>query len=189
MPVTLSGTALLSCLRRLGSSTALREVPEAFFTEPEERAAFQWLQNYVRQHHAFPGVIPFRLGTRIQPVVTNEPLSYYMDRARQRALYKEIFIRSGNLRDAMVSKQPDRFIEIAEQIVALKQRFAAQRREQTFAEALDQVMGEFQDTKWSGGLRGIDTGYPFLNDATGGWQSGDNIALVGRIGREKLTWR
>jgi hypothetical protein len=36
MTATPTGVSLLSCLRALGSSTELVEVPDAYFTEPEE---------------------------------------------------------------------------------------------------------------------------------------------------------
>lgn len=185
MPGTPTGISLLSCLRSLGSSSELQEVPEGYFTEPEEVAALRWMRGYVREHHAFPGVLVFRRHTNIRPVVTLEPISYYKDRARQRAIYKEITSLYNDFKQSIVDKEPDRTIAIAERIVALKRRFSSPHTEQTFADALEQVMADFQEAKWGEGLRGICTGYQFLDDATGGWQGSDNIALVGRIGDGK----
>ena len=112
-------------------------------------------------------------------------MSYYRDRARQGALYKEITRRWNALKDTIVNKTPDETVRLARELVALEQQFGAWASEQTFAQALDQVEAEFEAAQPQPSLRGIETGYEFLDDATGGWQSTDNIALVGRIGEGK----
>jgi replicative DNA helicase len=187
LPATPTGIALLSCLRRLGSSTALAEVPEEYFTEPEERAALQWLRDHVRAHRQFPTVRTFNRATGIAAVITREPLSFYLDKARQRAIHREITTKFEAIKQTLIDRNADRYLEINAEIAAFAERFRPERHQQTFAGALDQVMTEFQEAKWSANLRGIDTGYRFLNDATGGWQNTDNIALVGRIGDGKVV--
>ena len=181
MTATPTGISLLSCLRSLGSSTELMETPEEFFVEQEERQAFRWLREYVRDHHRFPGVLIFRTHTNIAPVVTQEPISYYRDRARQRLLYREITSLYNDFKESIVNKEPDRTIAIAKQIAALENRFSSHASEQTFADALDTVTEDFRESKATVGLRGIPTGYDFLDDETNGWQNTDNIALCGRI--------
>jgi replicative DNA helicase len=185
MPATLTGEMLLSRLRSLGSTTALHECSERYFTEPEEIAALQWLKEYVRQHRAFPTISTFQRETGITVRITNEPLTYYLDRARKRAIYKQINARFNAIKATLVDKDPDRFIGLTNEIAAFAQQFRPEGHRQAFAAALDQVITEFQEVKWTAGLRGIDTGYQFLNDVTGGWQNTDNIALAGRPGDGK----
>jgi hypothetical protein len=144
MPATLTGISLLSALRALGSAVALIEIPDAFFTEPEELAALHWLRGYVNQHHRFPGITPFRRHCGFSPVITLEPLSYYRDRARQLALYKEITQRRNAFKETIINKTPDETIRLARELVALEQQFGAWASEQTFAQALDQVEAEFE---------------------------------------------
>jgi DnaB-like helicase C terminal domain len=181
MPATPTGIALLSCLRRLGSSTELAEISESYFTEPEERAALGWLRAFVRDHHAFPGPSVFRAGTQITAIVTLEPITHYKDRARQRALYKEITRRWNAFKDSLDNKNPDQTIEISKEIVALENRFNTGAAQQSFEDVLLGAGADYREAKQTVGLRGITTGYGFLDDETNGWQNTDNVALVGRI--------
>ena len=189
MPAAPTGVRLLSALRRAGSSRVVAELPEALFIEEEELAAFRWLREYVRQHHAFPTPEVMRRHTKIQTQVTMEPLSYYIDVARQRALYQASLPMFNDLKDAYANKQVNKIIEAAKKITELERMYVPGRVARTFVEVLDDVIGDFTDARshqLTRTLRGIHTGYLFMNQATGGgWQGTDNIALAGRIGDGK----
>jgi replicative DNA helicase len=182
-----TGEMLLSCLRALGSTTTLQETAERYFTEPEEIAALRWLKEYVRQHRAFPTISTFQRETGITVRITNEPLTYYLDRARKRAIYKHINARFNEIKATLVDKDPDRFIELTAEISANAARFEFNTDETNFSEAMQRVNAEYTEVKHTAGLRGIDTGYEFLNSETGGWQNTDNVAIVGRTGDGK-SW-
>jgi hypothetical protein len=92
----------------LGSTTALQETAERYFTEPEEIQALRWLKEYVRQHRAFPTISTFQRETGITVRITNEPLTYYLDRARKRAIYKEINSEFTAIKNTPVDRDPDR---------------------------------------------------------------------------------
>ena len=136
----------------LGSSTELAETPEEFFVEEEELRAFRWLKIYVRTHHRFPGVTPFRVHTGIAPIAMLEPISYYREKARVRVLYKEITNRYNDFKQSIADKQPDRNIAIAEQIAALKNRFSSHNSEQTFAEVLGRSRQRLRGSQGHGWL-------------------------------------
>lgn len=184
-----TGIRLLSALRKAGSTLLLAEIPDDLFTEPEELTAFRWLREYVQQHRSFPTPETFFLHTRVRTLVTLENTDYYLDQAQQRAGYRSALPLFNQLKEGFTNRKIDDIYTAAQEIVDLKKRFQRGQRAQTFAEVLDKVLVDMRDARWAqiaGRLRGVETGYRFMNRATaGGWQGSDNIALAGRIGMGK----
>lgn len=184
-----TGIRLLSALRRAGSTLLLAEIPEELFTEDEELAAFRWLREYVRQHRSFPTPETFRRHTSIQTLVTQEQTNYYIEEAQKRAIYRSALPMFNQLKEGFTNRNIQEIITSATNIAGLEKRYQRGPAAQTFAETLNRVVTDMQEARWAqiaGRLRGVETGYRFMNRITaGGWQGSDNIALAGRIGMGK----
>lgn len=180
---TETGVNLLSALRRTGSTSALREIPETFFEAGDERNAFVWLREHVTQYRAFPNPNLFFRQTGIRTLTVTQPLNYYVDIARQRALYHMLSEPFGAMRDAMESMQPDAIVELARQMVQSSAQLTNRGSEfVTLTTALQTVLTDFRTAQANIGLRGITSGWANVDEQTGGWQNDDLISLVGRIG-------
>jgi hypothetical protein len=180
---TRTGIELLSALRRAGSTAAVREVPETFFIEDDERAAFVWMRDHVAQFRAFPNPDLFFRQTGIRTLNVSQPVSFYIDEARKRSLYNVLTEPFGQMRDAIEGMNPDAMVEIARAMVQASAQLAAKGTDYIPLEAaLEQVMTDFELAQRSIGMRGITSGWSYVDEQTGGWQNDDLISLVGRIG-------
>src|SRR5437868_548604 len=77
---------LFSCIRRDGDHAALRSIPNEIFIEERDRRAFQWLREYVSRHGSFPGPAIVQRHLRMTMLITLEPLSYYLERAKHKTI-------------------------------------------------------------------------------------------------------
>jgi replicative DNA helicase len=185
--VASSGEKLLSALRRAKSKSALYEVPVTYFTD-DERAAFDWLRSFVETHQAWPGANVFRQETGITPLITKEPLGYYMDDSRKRALWQASLDPYKHMKGALETKDPDRFVDLCRQVVMAASQFSSQRSGlTTLADSLNMVGEDYKLASAQAGLRGVTTGFPFLDESTDGFQNANLYSFVARTGVGK-TW-
>jgi replicative DNA helicase len=174
---------LLSALRRSGSTSAVRDTPETYFVEPDELAAFRFLRDHVTQFRTFPDPMMFRRATGIATLQVTQPLSYYVDQARKAALYNACMGAYEDMRNALERKDPDAFITRARQTITESTSFVSASADFVpFRSGMERVLADFTEAHQTTGLRGIPTGYDYLNEITGGWYADDLISLVGRIG-------
>lgn len=177
---------LLSALRRAGSTSAVREIPESYFQEPDELAAFRYLRDHVQTYRAFPDPAMFRRNTGIQTVVTNQPLSYYVDEGRKKALYEALITPFENMKEALEGQDPDAFVRVCREVMQTSVGFISATADfSTLQAALELVVTDYEQAVLTGGMRGIPTGWPYLDEQTAGWFADDLISVVGRIGHGK----
>lgn len=179
---------LMSALRRAGSRLAVEEVPDNYFLDSEEVAAWHRFRDHVREYRAFPGPQTFRRLTGQQPLVTTEPLNYYVDDARRRYMFKAMTPLMQQMGDAMRARAPEQMAEFAKQMVRIEAE-TARRGEARFLrldQALDEVVRDHDEAMWSGGaLRGITSGWEPFDRMSSGHMKGDLNTFVGRPGRGK----
>lgn len=180
---TPTGINLLSALRRSGSTSAVRETPEAFFEDADELAAFRFLRDHVNQYRAFPDANLIRRQTGVTTLAVQQPLSYYMNEGRKRALYNAMMNPFETFRNAMERRDPDAFVEMARQVVQTASGLSNTNAEFATLEAgLAGMLLDYDEANQKAGLRGIPTGWQHLDETTGGWFGDDLISVVGRIG-------
>ena len=184
-----TGVRLLSALRKAQSKSALYDTPIQYFEEGEELDAFTWMREYVTTYNQFPTPSTFAAETGITPIKTSEPVQYYADDARKRALWQMQISPFGALRTAMEGKSPDEFVEICRQVVAASASLNHKREGLiTLSESIELVREDYGIAHNTIGLRGIPTPYEFLNEITDGWQNSDVITFVARSGRGKTMF-
>lgn len=164
-------------------------IPPEFFKD-EELVAFEWLREFVGQHRTWPTPQTFKRETGITPVITKEPLPYYINDSRKKALWQSLMEPFGEMRAFMEDKQPDDFIELARQCVALSNSLSTITHEglTTLADSMKLVADDYAVAKATAGLRGIPTGFEFLDEATDGLQNANLYTIVARTGIGK-TWK
>lgn len=177
---------LFSALRRAGSSTLLREMPEQFFLTKEEKSAYDWLCAYVNEYRAFPSPRTVLDELHLQTIATKEPVEFYVEKARKRALYSLMVPFLSTMQEAMEDLQPDVAVEAARDVLRLYNNIS--RKDSgvvSLDTAVDELLADYADAKENKGMRGITTGCDYLDQITGGWQNSDLISVVGRPGRGK----
>lgn len=185
MSVSETGLLLLSALRKSGSSSLLFDVPVDYFNKDEQKV-FLWLRDHFREHKGFPTSKTIKRETGVSTVKTNENVNYYIDNSRKKALYYRLMDPYSELREAMGDKAPDRVIEVCKEILQISRELGRdQEGVITIRAALDEVEADYDIAHDTIGLRGITTGWPYVDKITGGHQNGDLNTLVGRPGRGK----
>lgn len=182
------GEKLLSSLRRTKSKSALYNVVPDYFND-DERTAYDWMRDFVETHDRWPTAETFKRETGISPVITREPLGYYMDDARKAVLFETLHQPFADIREALASHDPDQVLAImAEAQRAAAMLNARQQGVVTWGESMRQVKDDYDIARTTkGGLRGIDTGYAYLNEATEGFQRSNLYSFVARTGVGKTS--
>lgn len=117
-------------------------------------------------------------------VRTSEPLSYYVHNFNQRGKYQTIQRSFPGLTDAMSTMD----IETAEQYInGIASNLKSYNSDdvmvlKSFDDVAQLVVEDYQVAQWSGGMRGITTGWPEIDAATGGYQDGDLNTWAARLG-------
>lgn len=179
------GEKLLSALRKSKSKSSLYAVPDVFFDD-EEKRAFEWLKGFVEQHSSWPTARTFQRETGVDLPVVNEALSYYMENSRKGTLWNSLLDPFKEMRNHIKEKDPDEFVQLCRDIILmsgeLTSGYGGNRGLVTLQDSIRQVEADFEIAKATVGLRGIPTGYPFLNEATDGLQGGTLTTIVARTG-------
>lgn len=179
---------MLSALRRTKSKSALLGIPEQFFTD-DELEAFNWLREFVTSHGAWPTPQTFRNETGIATVITREPLPYYVNDSRRKALWQSFLDPFKDLRTAMSDKDPDEATKIMQDMIAASRDLNFRREGlTTLSESMRLVGDDYREAKATIGLRGIPTGFPFFDEATDGLQNSNLYTVVARTEIGK-TWK
>lgn len=183
------GIDLLSALRRSGSVSALAEVNPSVFTEDDEIAAFTWLRNFVFEHSQFPSPRLFKQHTGITTKAVQEPLAYYNEMARQRAMYRYMRQPMKDAWESMKDMNAPGTIDILQRMLREVNDLQARNTGRiSLDRALDLAAQAYDEARMSFGLRGVTTGWQYVDTITAGWQNSDLISLVARPGRGKTYY-
>jgi replicative DNA helicase len=181
------GTALLSALRRTGSATSLGEITPELLPDTDERNALLWLKEHVSTHGSFPTPGLFREHTGLATVATTQSLTFYIAEAVKQAQYNASMPLFGDLQDAMRSQNVGLVLERAKQISRLEQAYNPRSTGHvTLDAALGLVEADYIESRQLGDtLRGVPSGWDYVDQQTGGWMNGELVSFVGRPGRGK----
>lgn len=189
-----AGLQLLSAILSAVSVADLRNIdPELIFGSDRtslERRAYAYIRQHHDTHHALPTLAVLRENTGIQLPSIDQPVSYYMLRARQRAMVRNIHEPYAQLTEALQNPRTgmDDIVAAIEGLAALKSRFIdAGTGLENSQGLLDAVEHQFGERRMASGLTGVTTGFRELDEVLDGYGNGDLIVWVARPGRGK-SW-
>lgn len=155
----------------------------------QEITAYDFVRGHLRQYRELPAsqTVQEELGIRLP--AANEPLAYYIDLVNERYEYNLIRDRFGPLREALATKNMALVADTVSGISSVlrrRRRGASQTGEaMNMNEAGHLVTARLRQIQGTGGVSGITTGWPTFDYMTGGYQNGDMITWVGRMGLGK----
>jgi archaellum biogenesis ATPase FlaH len=182
------GLKLIAASCAAGSAGTAIGLPQNMWVGEHEATAIDMVRVHYRQYRRTPDVstVEEAIGRRLP--TANEPIRFYVDKMHDR------------LATNLVTPQlPQLGIAIREQNMtaarALAERIAAVMRGQHDAEStysnartgFSEVITELQALQGSGGITGVEVGWPQYDRMTRGYRGGDLITFVGRPGMGK-TW-
>lgn len=181
------GLRFIRAVVQQGAVPALLGIRPDYLLEVDEEAeagAYQFARQHVSAHGVLPDVEMFDEAGFPLGRATTQPVSYYVERLRQRHLYKRINDRFSDLSTAMHARQMDTVLDVLRQMLASTVSHS-NNSVSTLASLATDVRNDYLLAKEFPGLRGITTGWGILDAVTLGWQPTDVVVIAGRTGMGK----
>lgn len=179
------GLSLLRALIDAGARSEFRQVRESLFLETE-LPAFRYVSRFYREHGALPSPTAMAEAGFILPRIDN-PVSYYIERCTQRAMYNSVVAHQADLSDAMQRRDMGRVSEIVNAQARAVSSMATQQDVQTLTQLVGEVLEDYEHAHANPGMQGITLGWSVLDDITGGAEGGDVVTFAARPGMGK-SW-
>jgi replicative DNA helicase len=169
--------------------------PDLILESGVERRVYDFIRRHHDTHRVLPDAEVIGENTGVVLPDTDQPVSYYMQRTRQRALFNQLATENGpynRLQEALASPRTRmrEMQDAIDEMYRVKMRFIDAG---TGIETSDYLLGEVSrlamEARMSDGtLSGITTGYEPVDQEMGGYNPGDLVVWVGRPGRSK-SWK
>lgn len=179
------GLNVVSLILEQGNTEQWRRLNPEWLT-PGEVEVHGWIDNYLSQFGRLPTVEATEEATSTVFVeLTDNNLDYHLDQLRDRNLFYSIRDPYNRLQSALSSQDLDGARSAVEALSALQSSGVLSRqhvRFKTLRDAYGEVIEHYDRNHGHGGVTGVTTGWSYLDDLTGGFQPGDLITLVARMG-------
>ena len=182
------GLKLISAAIIAGSAGAILQLDPDMLVDTEA-TAYDFVRGHYRTYRELPTAqtIQDEIGQRMPNAP--EPLAYYVDRVQERYQYTQIRDRFAEMRASMNTKD---MAAVANTVTSMSRVFRRSRAGGSTTggaininEGLQQVIDRLDSVRGTGGISGITTNWHRYDTITGGYQKGDIITQVGRMGLGK----
>lgn len=178
------GKKLIASLLGAGSVETLRLAGEELF-EDDELAIFRFVKTHYRRYGELPATSTVEQETRQLLPSAPESVEYYLKRVYDRKLFVSLREEFGLLRDALQGFNVEQAKEIVDRMKFACRVNTPDNDVRDVGEAGLQVIQQYHEAHLNPGLSGIPTGWPQLDEAMGGYQRGDLISWIARMGMGK----
>lgn len=178
------GRKLVAAVLDAGSVETLRLAGEELF-EDEELDLFRFVKQHYRRYAELPDAGTVESELRIRLPRAPEPVAYYMQRVYDRKLYVELREEFSSMRDALSSMDLERARQSVDRMKMACRVATPDNDVRDVAQAADVVMQMYQQAHANPGVSGIPLGWDRLDAMLGGYQRGDLVTWVARLGMGK----
>jgi replicative DNA helicase len=179
------GLQLLRSILDSGARTEFRHLSETLFVEAEI-PIYQFVARHYRRHGGLPSQEAL-LENGIRLPSASENPTYYLERARNRAIFNVIAAEQPTLAQAMQSRDMGHAGEVLRRMTYAVGRFESEEDTATLTETVQTVLEQYEHSARNPGRQGVTLGWPYLDDLTNGAEPGDVITYVARPGMGK-SW-
>lgn len=169
------------------AKVVFRNLSESLFVEEDERRLYQFIRRHVRKHNKVPSAVTAKAHGFDLPRV-QEPPEYYSERLYNRAIFLAINSRQTELAKALGEGDMQAAVRCVREQYRAARAVRNANEFSTIQEVVKKAKSEYMDMKFQGGLPGITTGWPTMDEQTLGLCPGDLFTFAGRPGTRK-TWR
>lgn len=155
---------------------------------PEESGCLEKAQGFVRAFNRFPSEKWFQEECQLTLVDTKDPFDYYRDRLYKRAVYKTLAPLIQEANNALRDRDPLVAADLIEKALnKQKELFKSTQLGgwQTTSELVGSLVDEYSKNKLGIGVKGVPTGWDFVDNIMGGHQKGDLNTIAARPGTGK----
>lgn len=179
------GRQFIQAVIRDSTPALLAQTPALLFLE-EELPLRAFVLRHYNMHRALPDAGVLRTGGFSFPELrVSQPVSYFMERLRQRFTYNAIMERTPGLTQAMSSQDSEGAVTALREMLSAVGAVTSNNNASLLGDEMRGVLDEFEVARTTYGLRGMTMGWPTLNRETLGAMGGDLIVIAGRPGSGK----
>jgi replicative DNA helicase len=178
------GLKLLSATVENGSISTLRKLQADYFID-NERLVYDYMRLHFRRFRELPlaGTVYTETGIRLP--LAEEQHEYYLQRVIDRQLYNQVTEEFSRLRNSLKTRDMDRVRSNINTMRAIVREQSVHEDIRDLQEAGRGVISAFEEAKLNPGVTGVPSGWNEFDQATGGYQAGDLISMIGRMGEGK----
>lgn len=185
------GINLILAITKEKSRARLVDIPREFLSTEHERSLYSFVRNHVQRHDKFPSILTIRkrFGARFDVRYPPEPATFYREETERRTAYTQLRDPFARMSEAMQGSHTDFALlgNIIDEMNSVRRRFSTGGGAEDHRTLIDRVAQEFEEALTFHGIRGVHTGYPEMDEVTGGWQPEDLVMIIGRPARGK-SW-
>lgn len=175
------GKKLIAAILEAGSVATLRLADEGLFEE-DELEAYRFVRSHFRRYAELPDIRTVEQETHCRLPASPESVDYYLKRVYDRRLFVALRVEFAELRGALQGFNVDSAKEIIDRMKSACRVGTPDNDVRDVREAGRVVLSEYDEAHLNPGMSGVPTGWPMLDDAIGGYQKGDLVAWVARMG-------
>ena len=175
------GKKLIAAILESGSVVTLRLASEDLF-EDDELVPFQFIRSHYRRYGELPDIRTVEQETNSRFPPSPESVDYYLKRVYDRRLFVALRTEFAELRGALQNFNVDSAKEIIDRMKSACRVGTPDNDVRDVREASTAVLAEYAEAHLNPGMSGVPTGWPLLDEAIGGYQKGDLVAWVARMG-------
>jgi len=180
------GLSLLTAILETGSVQKIREIASEQFTD-EELPVFQFITRHLRRYSTLPAIATVESELGISLPEVEEVADYYQRRVIDRQLYGNLRDHFDDLRESLRSMNMDQAREAVSAMHRASRTITHAGQVVDFGSAARSMVEAYDMAHRSPGLTGIPTGWNGLDEITGGYQPGDLVSWVARLGVGKTN--
>jgi len=176
------GLKLISAILAAGATAMVVSVNPELFIEAE-RPVYDFVRQYQRSYRDLPHATTVQQELGIRLPAAPEPIDFYLDAVTERSIYNQLRERFGELRESMTARDMTAAGTTISQMARITRTSSRQGHQvMQMDEAMGLVVDRIENTRGSGGITGIESGWAELDAQTGGYQNSDLISIVARMG-------
>lgn len=178
------GLNYLASIIDTASAHELRRADRALFID-DEVPVYEFVRTHYRQHGQLPVPDTVRANTRVRLPDVAEPLEYYRRRIFDRKLYNDVRAYFPQIREAMQENNMERVVAAVDHLHRLTRTESAVDDVRQIDQTIATALREYRIRQQNPGINGIPTGWLPFDRITGGYQDGDLVGWVARMGMGK----
>lgn len=179
------GHYLLRSIIDAHARSEFRQIDDRLFLETE-LPAYHFVRRFYQAHGTFPTPQACAENGHTLPAGGN-PVSYYIERCQNRAIYNAILAEQPSLVEAMTRRDMNEARETIHRMARSIGGIAANEDAASLGDLIDEVLADYEHAHLNPGMQGITLGWPLLDLATGGVEPGDVVTFAARPGMGK-SW-
>lgn len=173
------GLRLLSSIIANQSSGTLLRLDREVFIE-QELDVYDFLRDHFRTYRELPQAQTVLTETSVTLPRAPEALQFYVDSVEDRHSYNLVRDHYANLRAQLAARDMEGMAETVAGMSHSLRRNTHGTNVMSMGEGLGLVLDRIDATRGLGGMTGIESGWPGMDEITGGYQDADIITVVAR---------